>query len=352
MSEPRVSILMSVYNGEKHLPEAIESIVHQTYDDFEFLVIDDASSDRSAEIIASYSDPRIRVLRNEHNLGLTRSLNALIGASRGELVARMDADDVSSPLRIELQVKEFDANPGLDIVGSYFEIIDRGGIVVRSVVMETDPIHRLWRLQFHNRYAHGGIMIRKAALVAAGLYDEDFRTAQDYDLWSRLATPKNTCVIPRFLYRWRQIHGGVQVSSERLALQVANAVNISNLNLLTCNPCLDLKACSDVRPLYWKYEKTLMSIDCVGQILCLVQSFSRRFDLSQGEELRLRQTVIADLIGYVLAYRRVPFVDRIRLGVQLVRKLNSPVLRNVLRRIWKSLAISRRSLFAANWRPD
>src|SRR6185369_13086080 len=98
---PRVTVVMSVYNGERYLAEAIDSILAQTYRDFELLVIDDASTDRTAEIVAKYHDERIRVLRNDTNRGLTVSLNIGLGAARGELIARHDADDRSRPRRLE-----------------------------------------------------------------------------------------------------------------------------------------------------------------------------------------------------------------------------------------------------------
>ncbi len=118
-----VSIIMPVYNSSGYLSDAIESILSQTYSDFEFIIIDDASTDNSIEIIYSYHDPRIVLLKNDINLGVTHSLNKGIKHARGKYIARMDADDIALPQRIELQVDFLEKNPEFILVGSFFEVI-------------------------------------------------------------------------------------------------------------------------------------------------------------------------------------------------------------------------------------
>ncbi len=116
--KPRVTVLMSVYNGEKYLREAIDSILNQTFKDFEFLIIDDGSTDSSADIIRSYTDFRIRLIQNEKNIGLTRSLNKGLKLAKGEYIARMDVDDISLPIRFEKQVSFLDKYEDVKLVGS------------------------------------------------------------------------------------------------------------------------------------------------------------------------------------------------------------------------------------------
>ena len=111
MKTPALTVLMPVYNTEKYLKEAVDSILQQSFPDFEFLIIDDSSTDSSAEIIAAYRDPRIRVLKNEKNMGMSATLNKGIEMCRTELIARMDADDISYPERLEKQFRFFESNP-------------------------------------------------------------------------------------------------------------------------------------------------------------------------------------------------------------------------------------------------
>jgi len=130
MVEPKVTVLMPVYNGERYLNEAVDSILGQTFTDFEFLIIDDASTDKTPEILRSYDDPRIRVVTNEENLGLSKSLNKGLALARGEFIARMDADDVSYPYRLQVQHEFMTQHPGAGVIGSWAEYIDRKGEIV------------------------------------------------------------------------------------------------------------------------------------------------------------------------------------------------------------------------------
>ena len=115
---PRVTVLMAVYNGERFLAEAVASILDQTFRDFEFLIVNDGSTDRSREIILSFGDPRIRLVDNPENIGLTRSLNRGLELAKGGLIARQDADDISLPERLEREIGFLDGNPKAAIVGS------------------------------------------------------------------------------------------------------------------------------------------------------------------------------------------------------------------------------------------
>ena len=118
MSHPKVTLLMSVFNGQSYLKEAIESILNQTFEDFEFLIINDASKDNSLRIIQSFDDSRIKLVHNSDNIGLTKSLNKGIDLAKGEFIARMDCDDISLPERLSMQVSFIDKNPDIGILSS------------------------------------------------------------------------------------------------------------------------------------------------------------------------------------------------------------------------------------------
>jgi glycosyltransferase involved in cell wall biosynthesis len=203
---PRVTVVMAVYNGERYLAEAIDSILAQTYRDFELLVIDDASSDRTAEILAKYHDERIRVLRNDTNRGLTVSLNIGLGAARGELIARHDADDRSRPRRLEEQVAFLDAHPEVAAVGTQAQVIDASGRRQRRLDARrpVSPLAVQFSLMFIAPMVHGAAMFRRAVVWdELHGYDESFRTSQDVQLWSRIAERWQIANVDRVLLDFR-----------------------------------------------------------------------------------------------------------------------------------------------------
>jgi glycosyltransferase involved in cell wall biosynthesis len=204
--DPKVTVLMSVYNGERYLNEAIDSILGQTFTDFEFLIIDDASTDRTPEILRSYDDPRIRVVTNEENLGLTKSLNKGLALARGEYIARMDADDISIPERLEEQIEFMEHNPQVCVCGSWVEII--GHNAGETWKYPTDSNEIRCRHLFECSIAHPSAVIKKEYLNQnQPLYDITFKRSQDYDLWIRISALYPLANIGKVLLKHR-IHSG------------------------------------------------------------------------------------------------------------------------------------------------
>lgn len=185
---PKISVVMSVYNGERFLQAAVDSILQQTYSDFEFIIIDDHSSDATEQILNGFSDQRIVRIKNDHNLGQTRSLNIGIRAARGEYIARMDADDISLEERFAAQVQALDSQPDLGVLGGWVQPISSTGAMVSPAYQyDADPIYLHWMLHFYTLLPHPAVMARKSVLFEAGLYDETLHHAQDFDLWSRVS---------------------------------------------------------------------------------------------------------------------------------------------------------------------
>jgi glycosyltransferase involved in cell wall biosynthesis len=202
-SNPKVTILMPVYNGEKYVKEAIKSILDQTYQDFEFLIINDGSTDQSLRIIKKFDDQRIRVMENEHNMGLIASLNKGIENSRGEYIARMDGDDVSLPQRLEIQVAYMDKHPEIGIAGSFVKIKNNGIEYAGRYFRESEEIKA--NLLFNTAFAHPSVIIRKELLSKNNLkFDENFKHAEDYDLWERAANFAKFSNIPDILLIYRK----------------------------------------------------------------------------------------------------------------------------------------------------
>ena len=182
MMAPKVTVLMPVYNGERYLAEAIESILNQTFGDFEFLIINDGSQDNSRTVLNSYSDARIRVIDNERNFGLSATLNKGMELALGEYIARMDCDDICLPTRLERQVNLMDSQPEVGVCGTWFDVL--GQNAVRNFPQDDARI-RIAMLGYC-ALAHPTVMMRKSYFTINGLfYDPAFKYAQDYDLWTR-----------------------------------------------------------------------------------------------------------------------------------------------------------------------
>lgn len=212
---PRVSVVMSVYNGEKYLQEAVGSILNQTFDDFEFIIIDDGSRDSTPGLLARYErcDPRFLIHRFEENHGLSPSLNFGIESARGEYIARMDADDISLPNRLQEQVSFMDANPEIGVCGSWVELIGSKKSEEWRYPENHEAIYA--RTLFENTFVHSSVIIRVSLLKKYALaYDENVRYAQDYELWSRAVALTRFANVDQVLLQYR-IHAQAAGSKHR-----------------------------------------------------------------------------------------------------------------------------------------
>ena len=181
---PRVTVLMPVYNAAATVREAIESVLGQTYGDFQFLVIDDGSTDNSAEIIRSYGDARIRLEFNEVNVGVVSTLNRGLDMAQGEYVLRMDADDVCLPDRLSQQLKFMDKSPKVGACGTWVTTI--GEKAGRILKYPCSPEDIKAHLLFHNAIVHPSVCLRRAAFIDNDLrYDDRYPHAEDFELWQR-----------------------------------------------------------------------------------------------------------------------------------------------------------------------
>ncbi|MBQ7345432.1 MAG: glycosyltransferase [Oscillospiraceae bacterium] len=183
----RLSVVMAVYNAEKYLNKAMDSILGQTFDDFELIVVDDKSKDRSGQILHEYArkESRMVLLENQENMGLAKSLNRGLAVAQGEYIARMDADDISVPHRFEQQVRFLDQHPDYTFVSCIGRYIDEEGNQeqLRLFPETNEEIYAM--MPKVDAVMHPGVMFRRADVAAIGNYCEELRVVQDYDLWFR-----------------------------------------------------------------------------------------------------------------------------------------------------------------------
>jgi Glycosyl transferase family 2 len=220
MSAPAISVAMSVYNSAAFLAPAIESILTQTFEDFEFLILNDGSSDDSAAIIDGYAakDARIRPIHRD-NKGLIVSLNQLLSESRGPLVARMDGDDIAKPERFARQIAFLNAHPDHGVLGTWTEDMDEAGNSFHLVGADHPTTNEEFQAVVSERspLCHPSVMMRRDIALDVGGYHAAFRHCEDYDLWLRLASRTKICSLPERLIRYR--HSPGQVSTKHVVEQ-------------------------------------------------------------------------------------------------------------------------------------
>jgi GT2 family glycosyltransferase len=222
---PTVSVLMPVYNAERYLDQAVESILGQTFRDFEFLIINDGSTDRSGAILSSYAgrDRRIRVI-SRANTGYTVALNELLSLAAGALVARMDADDVALPERFTRQVDFLRAHGDVVCVGTAVHLVDGAGRFLREghPAMDHDTIQQR-ALDGDCPLNHPSVMMRRAAVQAVGGYRPEFEPAEDLDLWLRLGEVGRLASLSDVLMKYRQHQHSFSEQQQRRQLERSSA---------------------------------------------------------------------------------------------------------------------------------
>lgn len=222
---PEITVLMAVYNGEAYLREAIESILDQTFRDFELIIIDDGSTDTSAAIIQNFADQRVKFVKNDTNIGLGASLNRGIELARGTYIARMDADDISLPYRLERQLYFMDKHSEVDVCGSWVESFEGDVKVVWEAPITDGEIKA--SLLFSPALYHPTVMFRQTK--GPFHYNEDHFFAQDFELWCRISPYCTFANIDEVLLRYR-LHG--QGAGKSHAAQQEDTANHVRRNML------------------------------------------------------------------------------------------------------------------------
>lgn len=223
---PLISVVMSTYNREGMIKESVDSILNQTFSDFEFIIIDDNSTDNTFEIIKEYKDDRIKLFRNEKNSGCTFNYHNAQNIAKGKYIAHIDDDDISLPLRFEKQFEYMEEYPNIALLGSFIETF--GENVRPSWVFYTDPLKLDFSMNFYNPLCHSSIMYRKSFVEDIGInYDISKKCAQDYDFYKQIIKCGGKLAnLPNILVRYRMHSNRLTDIKNTQDIQIQNAENI------------------------------------------------------------------------------------------------------------------------------
>lgn len=254
----KITIIMPVYNGEKYLKKAIDSILCQTYKNFILCIINDGSTDYSEEIILKYDDERILYLKNERNLGIVKTLNKGLSFANTKYIARMDSDDICDERRLELQLNEFEKDENLVLLGTHADLIDENGVVIGHLQPPVEDVEIRTSLLFSNVFVHSSIMIRNSILKEERWeYDINHKAVEDYGLWLKVSSKYKTKNLPVKLMKYRINTEGITAKANTDQLELIknhsiiykeylerNDINVSNKLLIEYT--LFLKGCCNL----------------------------------------------------------------------------------------------------------
>lgn len=230
MGRPGISVVMPVYNGQETIEAAIRSLLGQDHDDFELVVVDDGSEDETVAIVTGFGDPRIRLFRHERNEGIVQALNVGVGVARGELIARLDADDLSSPQRLGRQTSMFKSYPALGLLGTAYGPSTSREDGAGSA--DIGPAAMRLLLHFGNRLAHSSVMFRRQLFDTLGGYRAEAWPAEDYDFWIRMSESTEVRSIPESLTILGDSPGGISARNWNLQRAMACGIATSSLERL------------------------------------------------------------------------------------------------------------------------
>lgn len=290
MTHSAITVLMPVYNSERYVARAVKSILDQTFRDFEFLVINDGSTDRSIDIIREFNDPRIRVIDTE-NQGVAAALRLGVKMARGAYIARMDADDESLPDRLEIEKHCLDEHPGIAVVYGSVEYIDSEGVPIFLDWHEGHSnVSTKWLLNFRNVITHSTVMLRADVLDDHGLnYRIEMNRAEDLDLWNRVAHFSDFMYLHDVLIRYR-VHSENVSNSTPADLQFDAQSRVLKANFQrygvqlsreTAQELVVISGAARINPITYYYK------NLNGSLHSLVADISVHFCIAQALEAKV-----------------------------------------------------------------
>jgi glycosyltransferase involved in cell wall biosynthesis len=230
--QPLISVVLPAYNAEKYISEAVQSILNQTYPNFEILIYDDGSTDKTIDVINQLTDPRIRLIKKDKNVGLVDSLNRGIEEAKGKYIARMDADDIAMPDRFFTQIKLMEEDTNIVLCGSWISFISENRIGKQPEHHDEIAVKLITSCAF----LHPTVILRRAFLVTNQLrYRTDYFPAEDYDLWCRISRRGKTYNIPEVLLKYRTHQQQVSSVLSSKQLEITRLIGSQMLNTIVSN---------------------------------------------------------------------------------------------------------------------
>ena len=309
MSNPKVTVLMSVYNGSEYLREAIESILSQTLMSLEFVIVDDSSTDGTWDILTEYADrdQRIALVRNRKNLGLSQSLNKGLVLAHGNYIARQDADDVSMPERLAAQVGYFEQQPRVGLLGTANYVINSRG-QQRAVHRhpETDTEIR-WQMLFHNAFCHSSVMFRRELLNGESLfYKDNLPCSQDYELWSRMLQQTTAANLKLPLVKWRKSDFAISTVHREEQHRIATIISAQQIKRLLPQKPITLLEVAMLRESYYGFSqrpgKQHMRLCLL--FVQILRAFKKQSDVDSVAWNRIFRNRIDQVLSCLIAARR------------------------------------------------
>ncbi len=296
---PRLTVLMAVRNGERTVGEAVESILGQSFSDFEFLVVNDNSTDGTGAVLGTFNDARLTVIANERRQGLTRSLNRGLAQTTTAYIARQDADDRSAPERLERQVAFLDSHPDVALAGTWYRKIDEQGRVLASQQLPCTATDLRWHLIFYSPFVHSAVVFRRSVLDVVGTYDEHLHYAQDYDLWCRIARSFELANLDEYLVDFRVSEASMTATYGSTVIEEPRQVAREYLGDLYGNaPPPDEPYIETISALLFRPHLVSPSEDAgraASAALHHHDAFSAYFELSEDERLARRKRLSRQL---------------------------------------------------------
>jgi glycosyltransferase involved in cell wall biosynthesis len=337
---PQVTVLLPAYNASQYIAECIESLLSQTFTDFELLIINDGSTDDTVAICERYADPRIRLVHNLGNRGVTYTLNRGVELAIAPLIARMDADDVAMKNRLEVQVRYLENHPEVAAVSSEMIQITQEGKVGRRVIpTPNDSDYICWALMFRNPIMHPTVMFRTSLIRAMNGYGTEETYVEDYDLWSRLHRIYPIHVLPERLITYR-IHEE-SVCNQNNSRQAIAAARIArdNMEFLLGIPVNEV----DARLLFYAYHghKNSYGVVQIRQAIHLLGRLYERFTETRRPHASALKHIRRDtrrmIVNLLLS---LPLAERLQILVAspFPQQLGDPVLALNVMHDWKQSA--------------
>lgn len=300
--EPKISVLMSVFNGQPYLKKSVRSILNQTFEDFEFIIINDGSNDGSKAVLERFADRDNRVrLVHQENRGLVPSLNRGLSMARGRYIARMDADDISLPERLETQVRFLDSHSEVGIVGTQHIWIDGDGEITHYPSLPTDPSYIAWRLLFEPCIVHPSIMARRSLMQKLDGYMEWAKYGEDYELWTRAVLESRVANLSEVLIKYRRWEGEQVTKTKRKRVWKTVRRSAATYHRAVLGTSADedvarflaMMSQFGIRPAVRETQFT--NFGAAFEYICTLYSAYKGCSLGKQSDIRVRQAALARL---------------------------------------------------------